>query len=231
MDGFFTSQGYNLIGRTNNSSGFTHATDLVGSDAAPLKPLLGPMQNNGGPTDTMKPLNGSPAVERGQSFGLILDQRSSPRRIDSVFTNAPGGDGTGIGAVEINFLGGGDSNGDGLSDDFESFFGITNPAGDNDGDKRTNFEEFKAGTNPLDAGSVLRITSVGLISATLRFAFEPAVLSKVYRLERKSVVTDSNWTTIPGLADVTPTFTGTARATNFGGATAPINFYRIRVLP
>lgn len=231
VDGFFTSEGFNLIGRTNNSSGFTHATDLVGSDAAPLKPLLGAMQNNGGATDTMKPLSGSPAVERGHSFGLPLDQRSSPRRIDSVLTNASGGDGTDIGAVELNFFGGPDTDGDSLSDDFEAFFGINNPAIDSDGDKRTNLEEFRAGTNPLDPSSVLRITAASVIGTTLRVAFEPAILSKTYRLERTSVVTNSNWNSIQGLADITPTFTGTGRVTNSGGATFPQSFYRIRVLP
>ena len=55
--GNVTSEGYNLFG-TTNGSGFD-PTDLLGVD-----PLLGPLQDNGGPTATMAPLSGSPAIDR-----------------------------------------------------------------------------------------------------------------------------------------------------------------------
>ena len=51
VSGSFTSQGYNLIG-AQSSNGFNQATDLTGTTAAPLDPLLGPLQDNGGPTHT-----------------------------------------------------------------------------------------------------------------------------------------------------------------------------------
>ena len=55
---------------TNDSSGWTVA-DLTGTKASRLDPLLGPLQDNGGPTQTMALLPGSPAIDAG-------DNASSP---------------------------------------------------------------------------------------------------------------------------------------------------------
>jgi len=60
--GSVTSQGNNLIGQTNGSTGWV-ATDLTGTAAAPVSPQLGPLQNNGGPTFAMALLPGSPAID------------------------------------------------------------------------------------------------------------------------------------------------------------------------
>ncbi len=102
--GSFTSLGYNLIGRTNDSSGFSTASqDQVGSIASPLNPLLGSLADNGGSTFTHKPLSGSPAIDKGNSSGLTTDQRGRLRPYDfPALANATGGDGSDIGAYEIN---------------------------------------------------------------------------------------------------------------------------------
>ena len=47
---FFTSLGGNLIGTNNGDTTFNQTTDQVGTPANPLNPLLGPLQDNGGPT-------------------------------------------------------------------------------------------------------------------------------------------------------------------------------------
>jgi hypothetical protein len=57
--GGVTSLGYNLIGNTTGGSGFS-ASDLLNVD-----PKLGPLQNNGGSTQTMALPAGSPAVNAG----------------------------------------------------------------------------------------------------------------------------------------------------------------------
>ncbi len=55
------------------STGFA-ATDLVG-----ISPVLGPLQDNGGPTHTMALLPGSPAIDTGNTSCEPFDQRGLPR--------------------------------------------------------------------------------------------------------------------------------------------------------
>ncbi|MFN2622808.1 MAG: choice-of-anchor Q domain-containing protein [Chthoniobacterales bacterium] len=108
--GTFDSAGFNLIGKRDNSTGLTAATDQTGTIAAPLEPKLDPngLQNNGGPTQTIALLLGSPAIDTGTSAALTgslaNDQRGSgfSRAIDDLtIPNASGGDGADIGAFEI----------------------------------------------------------------------------------------------------------------------------------
>ena len=75
VDGPFTSDGFNLIGVGDGSTGFSAGTDQVGTSAARINPHLSTLQNNGGPTDTMMLLFGSTAIDRGSSFGVSSDQR------------------------------------------------------------------------------------------------------------------------------------------------------------
>ena len=93
------SLGYNIS--SDNAGGvLTNATDLINTD-----PRLGPLQDNGGPTFTCALLPGSPAIDQGKNFSSALyDQRGSGfvRTFDNpAIPNAPGGDGTDIGAFEI----------------------------------------------------------------------------------------------------------------------------------
>jgi CSLREA domain-containing protein len=89
------SNGYNLD--EDGSCDFNQTTDLTGD------PMLGPLADNGGPTQTEKVLAGSAVIDRGKSFGATTDQRGFgfPRISDSpTITNAVGGDGADIGAYE-----------------------------------------------------------------------------------------------------------------------------------
>lgn len=75
VDGPLVSQGHNLIGQGSGGSGFTDS-DLVGTPANPIDPLLGPLQDNGGPTQTMALLPGSPAIDAGDNTDAPeFDQR------------------------------------------------------------------------------------------------------------------------------------------------------------
>jgi hypothetical protein len=71
--------------------------NLLGQD-----PQLGPLADNGGPTQTQKPALASPIIDQGAAFGLTADQRGQgrPLEIPSI-PNAAGGDGSDIGAVEL----------------------------------------------------------------------------------------------------------------------------------
>ena len=83
--GSVTSPGNNLIGITDGSTGWTDA-DLTGTSADPLDPGLGGLADNGGPTQTMALLPGSPAIDAGTATGARAP------------TSAASGD---VGAVDI----------------------------------------------------------------------------------------------------------------------------------
>lgn len=103
VSGALTSDDFNLIG---NGSGATitpaRFADQIGSDASPVDPRIGFLQDNGGPTPTYELLAGSPAIDQGHSSGSATDQRGLTRPVDrSDIANAPGGDGADIGAFEL----------------------------------------------------------------------------------------------------------------------------------
>src|SRR6185369_6783275 len=93
-----------------------------------------------------------------------------------------------------------DQDGDGLADSWERlFFGSTTganggPNDDPDGDGMTNLAEFRAGTNPLDAQSYLRIDSVRLVGSQPRLTFATAT-GRRYRIERSLTLPATSWTT------------------------------------
>jgi len=99
--GVFTSNGHNLIGLDDGSTGFTDGVlgDIVGS-GTPLNPLVGPLTNNGGSTFTCALLFGSPALDTGDDalldapWNLTTDQRGLPRQSGSHVD---------IGAVEVQW--------------------------------------------------------------------------------------------------------------------------------
>jgi hypothetical protein len=79
VSGSFMSQGYNLIGDGSGGRGFVDS-DLVGMSANPIDPLLGPLQDNGGPTQTVALSPGSPALNAGDPDQLgTADQRGVVR--------------------------------------------------------------------------------------------------------------------------------------------------------
>ncbi len=100
--GNYTSQGFNLIGDVSGSIVAGVASDQFGFGGSPINPLLGPLAFNGGFTKTHRPLTGSPAIDKGNSFTLTTDQRSFTRPVDSpAIAPATGGDNADIGAVEL----------------------------------------------------------------------------------------------------------------------------------
>lgn len=90
--GPISNTGFNLIGDPDNGT-LTPAsvTNIFNATNA----LLGPLQNNGGPTFTHRPLPGSPAIGFGDTV-LNVDQRNIARPI---------GGNDDIGAVEVDLVG------------------------------------------------------------------------------------------------------------------------------
>jgi hypothetical protein len=75
--GSYSSEGNNLIGNTSGAVGFGDS-DIVGRN-----PLLGPLQDNGGSTDTHALLSRSPAIDKGTNAGCpSTDQRGKARPMD-----------------------------------------------------------------------------------------------------------------------------------------------------
>jgi FG-GAP-like repeat len=118
-----TANNFNLFGSNGSAgvSGFSPGpTDIVPS--VQLAQILGPLKNNGGPTQTLALVAGSPALDAGDPGGcrdsqgalLQTDQRGFPRHVDG--TN----DGTvrcDIGAVEgVGSVPLVDFDGDGITD-------------------------------------------------------------------------------------------------------------------
>ena len=86
--GTFSSRGNNLIRNTSGAVGFG------GSDVLGKNPRLGPLQDNGGQTDTHALLSRSPAIDKGTNTGCpSTDQRGKARPVD--------GDGNGRARCDI----------------------------------------------------------------------------------------------------------------------------------
>jgi hypothetical protein len=100
--GTIVSNGYDLLENYDTS----HCT-VLGGGITLNSPGLGPLQDNGGPTETHAPVGGSPAIDAGNPAGcrddvgalIVADQRSYPRP-------APQTARCDIGAVEAGALSG-----------------------------------------------------------------------------------------------------------------------------
>jgi hypothetical protein len=86
VGGEFISRGFNLD--SDGTCGLDQPSDLPGTD-----PLLGPLQDNGGSTDTHLPMAGSPAIDAG-------DVTTAPPR-DQRGVRRPQGPASDIGSVEV----------------------------------------------------------------------------------------------------------------------------------
>ena len=73
----------NLIGDGSGQFDLENGVDgnQVGTTANPINPLLGPLAPNGGPTETMALLPGSPAIDAGDS-ALAVDANGKPLTTD-----------------------------------------------------------------------------------------------------------------------------------------------------
>jgi hypothetical protein len=91
-----STAGPDLRGAIETQAGTNLAASAAGIEGSfagiVAPPQLGPLSNNGGPTWTMLPLPGSPAIDAGGTTALIVDQRGLPRVAGTLAD---------IGAVEV----------------------------------------------------------------------------------------------------------------------------------
>ncbi|HWS87865.1 MAG TPA: choice-of-anchor Q domain-containing protein [Pyrinomonadaceae bacterium] len=104
VSGSVGSQNFNLVGNNAGADFDAAQNDKVGTPGAAIDPRLGPLQNNGGPTDTHALFHDSPALDAGgDTTALSTDQRGRPRVVNLLD----------IGAVESEFgIGGTVTDGD-----------------------------------------------------------------------------------------------------------------------
>ncbi len=234
--GLATSEGGNLIGNGTNLVMAPASGDQVGTGAAPLDPLLGPLAHYGGPTPTMALLPGSPARDAGESvsgYGYSSDQRGFPRSIGQ----------TDIGAYEA---------GTPLAYNawaYETLPASASPAAhaagfDVEQDGRNNALEYASLSDPLaaDAGCPLGFTpNAACTEATIVIPIRYGACDLLYIVER-SFALNSPWTAIGQFKTATGAFQkfDPDLAVTFGSASATITdpglsghaqvFYRLRVI-
>lgn len=134
---------------------------------------------------------------------------------------------------------GDDQDGDGIPDSWESQYTTSSFAGvralslaandsqlDNDGDGFTNYEEFVAGTNPLDKSSTFAVTKmeVGLDAVALEFG--PITADRIYSLLYKPDLSVKEWTIVDQYRPVDDQAEATWEAALGSGNGG---FYRLRV--
>jgi hypothetical protein len=127
-----------------------------------------------------------------------------------------------------------DTDNDGLTDDWElRYFGstaITDGHADADGDGRSDLDEFRSGTNPIDALSQFRIRSLSLDATNVLIGWQTGggrtnIVQAASNLT--GVFTDlSPPLVIPGSGDVL-----TSYLDHGGGTNSPARFYRVRTEP
>lgn len=129
-----------------------------------------------------------------------------------------------------------DSDGDGIPDNWMNahFNHATGQAADKsratddaDGDGFTNLQEFLAGTDPRNASSRFRITSVTSASANITITFS-AVAGKTYRVEYNDDLTSSTWLLLQDQLFATGS---TLSLADVGATALPHRFYRAVLEP
>jgi hypothetical protein len=121
-----------------------------------------------------------------------------------------------------------DSDHDGLDDAWEiATFGDLKQDGngDPDGDGATNLAEWKAGTNPLSAASIFRLSFAGAIGANTISLKWSSVPGKRYQVQYSDDLGKSSWT---NLGD--PVVAGSDAASANAATSGDSRFYRITLL-
>jgi len=127
-------------------------------------------------------------------------------------------------------LGVGDSEGDGLPDDWEvTYFNNLDRdgTGDFDNDGQSDRAEYLAGTNPTDNGSILQVLSITVLGTGEKTVIWSAVPGKSYRLQLKDDLSGV-WNDSP---TVTVANSSQGAAVDSSGSVNPNRFYRVVALP
>jgi hypothetical protein len=193
-------------------------------------PKLGPLRNNGGPTLSLLPLPGSPAIDAGLPSDLVVDARGLSRQAGA----APD-----AGAIEANAQPLADTDSDGIPDIWELFRSM-NPSdpgdanSDDDADGQTALAEFNSRTDPGDAQSVhrfveLRRDIIPLLQPFLRRAYLIWSLGLGVAYEVETSTDLHEWRKAPGQVYPAGRQNGCQLLSYAIDMDAPVSFYRVSV--
>ncbi len=208
----FKSQASDLVDNDTNGVTDIFVRDLVAGATFPISAAVSGATGDG--------LSGNPIL--GSDGRTVL--------FESFADDLAAGDFNQTEDVFVLRLSAGDSDGDGLDDDWEmTYIGDLSQdgSGDADRDGAKDWQEFKAGTNPLDRDSVLRVMTLTSLSEGGTTIFWKSVPGKIYRVEYKDDVSAGNWVEIKG--DIMAT-DSTSSATGVPAGQTGRRFYRVRVL-
>ena len=103
---------------------------------------------------------------------------------------------------------------------------VLDPAADRDGDGQSNAAEQSAGTNPLDATSVLKATAISRSGNDIIITVA-TVIGKTYQLETSTTLAPLSWSAVGGTV---PAIATSTNFTHTNGAGDTRRFYRARVV-
>lgn len=123
-----------------------------------------------------------------------------------------------------------DTDGDGIPDAYELAHGLnptnsTDATIDADGDRFTNLEEYRSGTDLNNSSSALRIVALEVAGTNMSISFS-SVAGKVYRVERNNQFPSGSWTTV---AENIAGNGGVINMLDLGGNAATQGVYRVSV--
>jgi hypothetical protein len=140
------------------------------------------------------------------------------------------GDFNETGDVLVLSLGGPDTDGDGLDDDWEvAYFGILDRdgAGDFDSDGLTDSNEFQLGTDPINSGSVFQVLTLSGGAGGTKTIVWSAAPGRRYQVQFKNSVAQTDWIS----AVDTVTAGGTTAVWTDRAPISAHRFYRVVLLP
>ncbi len=120
-----------------------------------------------------------------------------------------------------------DSDGDHIPDNWETQFGFNPRDGsdglaDSDNDGATNLQEYRSGTNPTNAQSAFKFTSI--VVSNISFMRFQAVSNRTYSVQYNNDLNTLNWITFTNVASAT---TNRPAVIIRDALTSPVRFYRV----